>query len=177
VDWAWESTALTVLGLGAGALAAADRSSKVRRAPGLRKRFALVAMAIVAGATQVPGLVSAQRIRASDAELAVGETARADELAQDAIDAQPWAAGPHAQRALVALEAGNATRAKREANAAIAHEPSNWRHWLLKAQADLDAGDEEAAGRAAEIALGLHPSAPAELESILDGLGASRNPG
>lgn len=177
VDWAWESTALTVLGLGAGAIAAADRSAKVRRATGVVRRFALVALAVGAAATQVPGLVSAQRIRASDAELAVGETRRAAELAQDAIDAQPWAAGPHAQQALVALEARHFARAKREADAAIDREPDNWRHWLLKARAELDAGDEVGAGDAAAMALELRPSPPEELESILEELRPSPSPG
>ena len=117
VDWMWEETAVAALGLGAIAVAAAGGSRRLRRRrrrgrlwrPGVRP--AAVALALLAAAVQVPGLVATQRVRASQAAARAGDLPRSEQLAREAIDAEPWAAGPHLQLALV-LEARRAPRAE-----------------------------------------------------------------
>jgi len=102
VDWMWEIPALTLPGLGALAIATSSLSHRRRTGRSLSSgRLALTALCIVAGATQIPGLITTESLRTS-AELAPnGFTQRAGDLAVDAREASPWAASPHSQLALI----------------------------------------------------------------------------
>ena len=103
-------------------------------------RAALVLLALAAGASQVPGLVSTERIRASGAELATGDPQRARELADQAIDAEPWAGSAYAARALALEGAGDLNAARRAMTDAIDRDPYNWRNHLLLARIDARSG-------------------------------------
>ncbi len=121
IDWMWEETAVTAFALGGVAIAAAGASTRRRKAerrgelgrPGVRA--ALVVAALLAAGVQVPGLVSNDRVRASQEQLAAGELEAARSSAEAAIDAEPWAATPRQQLATVEQESGNLLAA-REAN-------------------------------------------------------------
>ena len=102
-------------------------------------------LALVAAASLVPTLVSTERTRASGTALAQGDPARAVQLADDAIRAEPWAASPYAQKALALQAEGRLTEARDEINRAIDHERTNWRWLLIRAQIDARAGDLNAA--------------------------------
>ncbi len=151
VDWMWEETAVAALGLGAIAVAAAGGSRRLRRRrrrgrlwrPGVRP--AAVALALLAAAVQVPGLVSTQRVRASQAAARAGDLPRSEQLAREAIDAEPWAAGPHLQLALVLEQRGALGAAAAEARRAAAREPTNWRHPLALARIEAEGGRTGAA--------------------------------
>lgn len=151
VDWMWEETAVTALALGGIAIAAAGGSSRRRRRDRAGKlgrrvvRPAIVAAAILAGATQIPGLVSNQRVRASEAALANGDVSGARVIAERAIDAEPWAATPHAQLALVEREAERLAKAREEIEVALDKEPENWRWPLVLAPIQARTGDRKRA--------------------------------
>lgn len=151
VDWMWEETAVAVLGIGGVAVAAAGGSSRRsgRRRRGVLARpggrAAIVVGAVFAALVQIPGIVSTQRVRASEEALAAGDVSAARAGAEQAIDAQPWAAGPHAQLAVVEREAGDLETAQDEIEEAIEREPDNWEWPLVLAPIQADLGDRPAA--------------------------------
>ena len=142
VDWMWELGAIGTLAIGGIATAAAGGFERLGE-PSLRPwtRAGLVALALVAGISQVPGLVSTERIMASETQLAAGNPERAKELADEAIDAEPWAGAPYAARALALESAGDLAGARRDSRDAIDREPYDWRQHLLLARIDARMGD------------------------------------
>jgi O-antigen ligase len=161
VDWMWEQTAVGALALGGIAIAAAGGSRRLRRPSGKRPgsgsphrasghaglRVALVSLAVLAAAVEVPGLVSTQLVRASKAAARDGDLSGARELAQQAGDAQPWAASPHEQLALVYEQQGRLRLAQDEIREAISDEQTNWRYPLLLARIQVELGNRPAARR------------------------------
>ena len=150
-DWLWEETAVAVFGIGAASVAAAAGSSRRSRSsregtlfkPGARA--AVVVGAVLAALAQVPGIVSTERVRASEEALHAGDLDGARSLAEQAIDAQPWAARPHGQLAVVEREAGELDVAENEIEKAIEREPTNWEWPLVLALIQADADDRQAA--------------------------------
>jgi tetratricopeptide (TPR) repeat protein len=144
-DWMWELGAVGVLALAGVATAG---SGGFERAPswelGPWLRAAAVVGALAAGAAQVPTLVSLERMRASDAELEAGELDRARELADEAIEAESWAASPYQMRALVNEAAGQLAQARRDIDEAMEREPTNWRLPVTAARIEARAGDRTA---------------------------------
>jgi hypothetical protein len=143
-DWMWESVAVSLLGLSAPAVVIASGSRALGRRARSRRpliRAGAVAVLVGLGATQIPGLVSTQRVRASLTELEASDLDGAIAEASEAIEAQPWAATPYAQRALAFLAGEEFARAERDARAALKRERTNWRHWSLLAQIRGGAGD------------------------------------
>jgi hypothetical protein len=158
VDWMWELTALSVLGIGAigiGMAARVERDPKRRMAP--RARIAATVVALGIALIQIPGLVSTARIRESGEALADGHVSEARALAGEAIDAEPWGATGYEARAAAEVEGGDYDAARADVERAIDKEPSNWRHRLALVQIELAAGHEGAAraafGDLAEISL------------------------
>jgi hypothetical protein len=159
-DWHWESSALVVLGLGGAAVAAGAAAVRVR--PGSRlapRRLALIALAVIAGAVQVPGIVAANRSQAAEAAFAAGLRDHAVELAGDAVQAEPWAAEPRALRGYLLLAQDDTAAARDDALDAVHLEPTNWRHRLLLARVEVAAGDYAAARAALEQLARLRPGA------------------
>lgn len=144
VDWMWESTAVTVLGLSGVAVIGARLA---HRRPQLRWwiRTILVVLAAGAGAAQLPGLLSTTEIRRSQA----AERARNGNLAlawaNDAVDAEPWSASAYEQRGLVLEAAGRYVAAAADLRRAISDEPTNYVRWLEFAGLDTQRGAIEAA--------------------------------
>ena len=147
VDWMWEETAVTVLAVASmGAMLAASSERTGKRyalRPGVRPLLAIVAIA--AALSQIPALVSTARVRDSAEALSEQRLADARELADDAIEAQPWAATPYASRAAVEARSGDFDSARADIQEAIDREPDNWRHRLALAQIELAEGRPDAA--------------------------------
>ena len=159
VDWMWEMGAIGTLAMGGAAVVGASRFG--RAAPlGGWARVGLTSLALVAAASQVPTLVSTERTRASGTALAQRDPARAVQLADDAIRAEPWAASPYAQKALALLAEGRLTEARDEINRAIDREKTNWRWLLIRAQIDSRAGDTNAVNADLVFAKTLAPRSP-----------------
>lgn len=170
-DWMWELTAVAALAIGAVTLAACARSRKRRRL-GARARWVAAVLALAAGAMQVPGIVSADRLRASEESLRAGDPELALRLARQAVSAAPWAAGPYAQRAVARAATGDRPGYRADFDQARDHEPINWRHPLALAVLELQAGDRAAAETAYGEARALLPTLPVSGGRILRALGA-----
>ena len=169
VDWIWESTAVTVLGLAcACAVAAAASVPAPRRARRGPRTFAAVCLAVTAGAVQIPGIVAAERIRTSADELRLGDPAGAATLADEAVKPP----GCDALRAafLAALASGDTLTAVADARAAVRHEPTNWRHHLLLAQAHAERGDLASANAALSDVETLTRADAAALDALEDSI-------
>jgi O-antigen ligase len=166
IDWMWEETAVSAIALGAIAVAGAGASEPLgSRTRGERIgrrwiRAAAVLIALVAAAVEVPGIVSTQRIRDSEAAAREGDLQRSGTLAQEAVDAAPWAASPHQQLALVREAQGRLSEAEREIREAIGKEPDNWQHPLVLARIELKQGRLNAARRTFEAGARLRPLLP-----------------
>lgn len=142
VDWLWEATAVAVLALLAAGIAGAGSARPRRHASGsLWVRAGGVALAIAAGASQVPALTSEQRLRASVSARNAGDSAEALRLADAAIAAQPWAASPYAWRAGLAAESGRFEAARRDADAAIERDPGDPRYLRILSRVEELAED------------------------------------
>jgi hypothetical protein len=133
VDWMWQSTAVTVLALAAVAVVAA-RLSEGRRAWRWPVRAGITALALLAGLVQVPGLLSTVELGRSQAAERAGHPGQALAWADDAIAAEPWSASAYEQRALVLEADGRLAPAAANERRAVAHEPTNYVHWLLLAR-------------------------------------------
>jgi tetratricopeptide (TPR) repeat protein len=161
VDWMWEETAVPALALTAVAVAAAASTPLPRARPRLRWRWRIpiVVIAAVFALVQLPGLVSSSRVRDSQQAIRTGDLQTAGADALDAIDAEPWAAEPYTQAALVFQSQGQLGRAAADARAAIRREPTNSRHWLVLASIEAGRGNTQAALNAFRQAKRLRPRA------------------
>ncbi|MFA9272158.1 MAG: hypothetical protein ACEQSX_15665, partial [Baekduiaceae bacterium] len=157
VDWLWETTAVTVLALVlVGALVAATG----RPAPRLRlaARIPLSLVALIAGLLLVPGLVGLSEVRRSQEAAEDGDRAAALRHATRAVEAQPWAATPYVQRALVLEGQGRLKASAVDLRRAVEREPENWRQRLLLARVEAERGRVQAALDAYGAAQRLRPS-------------------
>ena len=161
IDWMWELGAVGALAIGGVAVAGAgglDRAERWQLGPWARA--AMVVAALLAGAVQVPGLISTERTRASESALARGDAPRATELADQAITAEDWAASPYAARAQALERLGKLAEAKQDAQQAIDREPDNWRNRLLLARIEAEQGDRPGARGQIVAARRLAPRSP-----------------
>lgn len=157
VDWLWEATAVTVLALVLiGALIAATGRPAPRLRVAVRVPLALVALG--AGLLLLPGLVGLSEVRRSQDAAQEGDRAASLEHATRAVEAQPWAATPYIQRALVLEGQGRLTAAAVDLRRAVDHEPENWRQRLLLARVEAERGRLQAALNAYGEAQRLRPS-------------------
>jgi tetratricopeptide (TPR) repeat protein len=145
VDWMWEYTAVAMVGLGAGAIAAMGVAHSFHdRRERIGMRAAVAVAAILAAGIQLSGYMSTHWVRSSADELRAGDTAAALDDADDAVKIEPWAASPYVQRALVREAEGDLDAAIAQAQEAIDREPDFWRHHLLLARLEAKAGDRRA---------------------------------
>ncbi len=156
VDWMWEVPAVSATAIGAIAIAGAatgERRHRRRRLSG--GLVAAVCLAILAGAVQVPGIVSADRLRAAEQDALLGFDREALDLADQAVRAEPWAASPYAARAFAELRARRPAAALADAREAVSRERESWRLRLLLAHAEAAAQNDAAARRAIGSAVRL----------------------
>jgi tetratricopeptide (TPR) repeat protein len=161
VDWMWEIGAVGVLALGGAAVAGAARFPRAR--PGSVHwaiRTGLVVAAVLALAIQIPTLVSVQRTRAADAALDRDELSQAKTLADQAVSAEPWAASPYAERALILQAAGKHGEARADINRAIDRERDNWRYFVIRAKIDAQSANRAAVKADLARARVLAPRSP-----------------
>jgi O-antigen ligase len=146
IDWMWELGAIGTLAIGGAAVAGAGGLERAgSRQPGRRLRLGLTVGALIVAAVQVPGLVSTQRIRQSESDLDRGDLSAALDAADQAVDAEPWAASPYATRALVLENSGALAAAAGDARDAIDRAPNDWRNHLLLARLEAEQGSRAAA--------------------------------
>jgi hypothetical protein len=157
VDWLWESTAVSLLGITCACVAAARLSEPAPRRPAIGVRMLAGIAALALAAAQVPGLVATTGQRASTRALADGRKGQALKLASEALSAEPWAAGLYASRAQILQASGRPRAARADFVRATEAEPRNWRYWFLLARLDAAEGRPEAAIRSLAQARRLNP--------------------
>ncbi len=179
IDWTWELPAcfgfvVLAAGLLAGpatlgseaALGAELQAVNGWRAPGLarRPRFGLgIATLLVAWAAIWAGgvlFLTEARLGDSREAASAGDLDAAAQDARDAINLEPWAAGPRLQLALVDELGGDLRAAKRDLGEAIERAPDNWQLWFVRTRLDVKSGNVQGARDALERARQLNPRAP-----------------
>jgi tetratricopeptide (TPR) repeat protein len=123
-------------------------------------RVAVGVAAVIAILVQLPGLASTLNTRASQADFKNGNTDAALSRATDAIAAEPWAASPYVQRALVYEAQGHLKAARTDLLRAQRREPTNYQHPLVLARVEAELGNAQAALANARRAKELRPKSP-----------------
>jgi hypothetical protein len=176
VDWMWESTAVALAAIVLGTVAAApvaravaaaaapdDAVAAPARVPPGRRRLARTAgavVALVAVLVQLPALISASQVRASQREVAGGQLVAALADANAAASSAPWAATGELQRALVLERVGRLGVAEQAAARATGLEPRNWALWLVLGRIRAERGRLNGALAAVARARELNPRSP-----------------
>ena len=160
LDWIWESTAVTVLALGAAAVLwtrLGERDARLHLPLGARiaAGVACLLMCLVL----LPGVASSSLVRESQRSVKAGDLRGAAAQADDAVASAPWAATPRLQRGLVAERTGDLRGARAGFRDAVEREPENWRLPLLLARAEAALGRPRAALRHYRRARKLRPKA------------------
>ena len=165
VDWMWELTAVTALGLGALGLLlglsepAGAMANSGRRTPSLSRAAVIVGGAAVIVAQAVPMLTQMQ-INSSQEAVARGDLHTATTYALRARGLQPWAASPYLQLALTAELDGRLRDARRWIRSAIARDEGDWHLWLISARIETKLGMPESAAASIRRATSLNPRSP-----------------
>jgi hypothetical protein len=172
VDWMWELTAVSVVGIAclglltgpATVVLGRPRVARRDERPVPRRRFAVGATALVLGwlvicAEAIPLLA---QVKLNDSQEAVargdGEDAVSDALAARAL--QPWGASPYLQLALVHEEMGELPSARDWIGEAIERDSEDWRLWLVASRIDTKQGDVSGARDKLRRAAELNPRSP-----------------
>lgn len=149
-DWMWQMPVVTIAMLLLAAVLLSARDEDEERperalpfAPLARGGFALAALAAIV-AIAIP-LASTSLVRQSQAEATEGDTVAALEAARSAQNAQPGAASPRLQQALLYETLGDLDAASEAAHAATERESTNWRTWLVLARIEAQRGRADAA--------------------------------
>jgi hypothetical protein len=174
VDWMWESTAITVAALVIGTVAAAGPSRGRRPRWPVRAGGTLVATIVVL--LQVPSLVAALQVRASQRAVAQGRPAAAVLGAAAATRTAPWAAANHLQLALALEQIGRLSSATSEARQAVSGEPDNSDVWLVLGRMEAERGRIGPALTAARRARSLNPRSPLFAPGVAEALARRRGP-
>jgi hypothetical protein len=159
-DWMWQIPVLAVafLLLAAVLVTAEERSGKGGsgglKLP-LRAAVAVVALAAIV-AISIP-LASTSLLRQSEADARAGDLPAALSAARSAQNAQPEAASPRLQEALILESQGDLAGAATAAVEATERESTNWRTWLVLSRIEAELGDAPAAVRYYRKARMLNP--------------------
>jgi hypothetical protein len=168
LDWVWQLGAMAVAFALLAAVAVAGYS--VRQPPRGRRRrrtrrlyrnraqrAATVAVAILALVAIWFPLSGATHMRQSQLDAAHGDYASALAEAEDAAGAQPYAASPLLQQALVLERQGRLRAAEAKAAAAVGKGDEDWRNWFVLARIRAERGRIVPALRAYRRAHSLNP--------------------
>jgi hypothetical protein len=165
LDWMWELTIVSVVGLACLGLAASLEEGWPRlrawgRAPRLAVGVATAAGALALVAAEAIPLGSELGLRDSQAAAARGDAAAALTNAKRARDLEPWASTPNLQEALVEEASGQLAAARAAIGHAIARSGEDWRLPFVAARIETEAGDVRAAVASYERARELNPRSP-----------------
>jgi VanZ family protein len=161
-DWMWQIPALPVSML---LLAAALVTGRLR-APrpetvgfGLLWRLGTGAVAIAAIVVIAVPLASTALVRRSESDFRESDLQGALDAARSAQNAEPGAASPRLQQALVLEAAGELSGASEAASGAVQRESTNWRNWLVLSRIEAERGRAVASVTAYGRARSLNPRA------------------
>lgn len=166
LDWVWQLAALSVAFMLLAAVAVSGyslpeptrRRRRTRRLTRNRlKRAGVAALAVAALVAIWFPLRGATALRQSQVDAAHGDLAAALEQAHAAAGAQPYAASPRLQEALVLEQQDKLAGAAGAAKLATEKEGANWRTWTILARIEAERGRVGEALRAYRRARALNP--------------------
>jgi hypothetical protein len=160
-DWMWQIPVLAVafLLLAAVLVTAGEEPEPEGGGAALKLplRAAVAAIALLAIAAISIPLASTSFVRQSEADARAGDLSAALSAARSAQNAQPDAASPRLQQALVLESQGELAAAASAARVATERESTNWRTWLVLSRIEAELGDASAAVRDYRRARLLNP--------------------
>jgi hypothetical protein len=165
-DWVWEIAALPVAFMLLAAVAVSGFSLRdpTRRRRRRNRRIRNRAQRVSVGVASVCALViiwmplqGAISLRDSQADAAKGELDAAYREAADAVDAQPYAASPRMQEAVILEQQGQLGPAAAAARSATQRERTNWRTWLILSRIEAERGRVTESLSAYRAAKALNP--------------------
>lgn len=162
-DWMWQLPVLPVsmLLLAAVLVGAGPRPDRADAASlRLPQRIGTVLLALVAVVVIAIPLASTSLVRQSEADARDGDLAGALEAARSAQNAEPGAATPRLQRALILEQLGDLEAATAAARGAVDREKTNWRNWLVLSRIEAQRGRAAASVEAFREARSLNPRSP-----------------
>lgn len=163
VDWMWQIPVISVAVLLLAAVLVApgarreDEKGVAFKLP-LRLGVCLAAIAAIV-AIAIP-LTSETHLRESEEDVREGDLYGALAAAKSAQNAEPAAAGPRLQQALVLEQIGALGQAANAARGATEREETNWRNWLVLSRIEAQRGRAGAAVGAYLRARSLNPRSP-----------------
>jgi hypothetical protein len=164
IDWMWELTVVSVVGIACLGLLAAAASARDGPRPGRGYPIAVGAAALAAAwviiCLEALPLLTQLQIERSQAAVRRGDAADAISAADTARRLEPWAASPYTQLALVHEQTGQLDDARRWIDEALERNPSDWRNWLIAARVQTKAGDVDSGRRSLARAIELNPRSP-----------------
>jgi hypothetical protein len=167
IDWMWEMTVVSVVGVALLGLLTARASQPEPGAPRALRwgweaagRGTLAIVGVAAIAAQAVSLLTTREIQASKAADARGDLAAAVKRADNARKIEPWAESPYIQLALVSEDAGDYDAAVAWIRKAIVRAPSDWQPWYLLARFQTFQGRLDAATSSIRRARDLNPRSP-----------------
>ena len=156
-DWVWELAAPSTAFMLLSAVAISGfslrgptrrRRRKSRRRRNQFQRAGVAAVAVTALIAIWLPLRGATALQQSQIDAANGNLAGALKQARNAADAQPYAASPRMQEALILEQQGKLGAATAAASAATRKESNNWRTWLTLARIQAERGQTKESIRA-----------------------------
>src|SRR5262249_35931637 len=163
VDWMWELTAVTLVGVfvlglltGPASTAAGAKSF----APGRLAVSLAAVVAVAVVAAEAVSLLTDVEVRRSQADVRAGDLRLARSHAADAAKIEPWAGTPYVQLALVDEAAGDLVSARAAIGKAVQRDDLDWRTWWVAARIERRLGDGTAATRRLARERTLNPRSP-----------------
>jgi hypothetical protein len=156
-DWIWQIPVLPVAVLLLASLLLTAGAGRVRPGLGLPWRLVIAALAVAAIVTIAIPLASTSLVRRSEADVRAGDLRAALREARSAQNAQPGAAAPRLQQALVLELRDDLPRAASAAKAATERGSTDWRGWLVLSRIEAERGRDAAAIAAYREAKSLNP--------------------
>jgi O-Antigen ligase len=162
-DWMWQIPVIPVALLLLASLLVTSRDrdpASPAHGFALPLRIGMSAVAVAAIVAIAIPLSSSSLLRQSQADARGGDIAAALAAARSAQNAQPDAASPRIQEALLLEQVGDLPAAAAAARAATEREETNWRNWLVLTRLEAKQGHADAAVRAYAQAKSLNPRSP-----------------
>lgn len=162
-DWMWQIPVIPAALLLLAAVLVGPSLPDLRgeasepRSLSLPLRGAVAAAGIAAIVAIAIPLASTSLVRQSEADARAGDLTGALDAARSAENAQPSAATPRLQQALVLEELDDLDAAADAARAATERESTNWRTWLVLSRVEAERGRAAAAVAAYRRARSLNP--------------------
>jgi hypothetical protein len=163
VDWMWELTAVTVVGVAVLGLLTGPATLPDRTAPSPRRLVSAIAIVLAGLAIvvlEVVPLLGQVEVSASQADIRAGRTGPARAHAVAATKIEPWAASPYLQLALVEEAAGRLAAARRAVTQSIRRDRDDWRPWYAASRIEARLGDGGLARHDLLRARALNPRSP-----------------